>query len=636
MSPIRTLTVFLPLAWLLLAPPASFAQSDSSELRAAVTVTGVRAHQAALQAIADGNGGTRLAGTPGYTASATYVADQLSTAGYSVVLEPFSFEYFEELVPAEFSQLAPVAASYPYSDPTGFYTFTYSGSGDVTAAVEAVDVQVPPGAVANSSTSGCEASDFAGFTAGSIALLQRGSCTFALKVQNAEAAGASAVIIFNEGQPGREEAIGGTLGEVGTSIPAVSTSYAIGADLAAGGAFARVFVDAISEVRSSSNVIADAPGGSDTRLVIAGTHLDSPASGPGIQDNGSGSAALLEIALQFAGLGIVPENRLRFVWWGGEEVSSDGGSATHISGLTPAELAAALYLDFDMLGSPNFVRFVLDGDGSSASFTLPPGSAEIEQVFFDYFASQSLPASELIQIATGASGNFAASGVPVGMLFAGADGIKTAAEAATYGGIAGVPYDPCHNLACDTFDNVSLQVLDELSDAAAHAILHFAGVLEADLSISKTDGETAILPGDSLTYTIVASNAGPSAVPDALVTDSFQLPLTDCSWTAVASGGASGAMSGIGDINEVISLPAGASMTYTASCGTLGTVGAITNTATIASATVPDPDAGNNSGVDDDTFLNGIRGVPTLDSWALWLLLGLMAMIGLVRMRSAG
>ena len=91
---------------------------------------------------------------------------------------------------------------------------TYSGSGDVTAPVTAVGpLNVPIGDTpAGTTVSGCAASDFNGFPAGNIALVQRGTCTFGAKAANAKAAGASAVVIFNEGQPGRDGVLEGTLG----------------------------------------------------------------------------------------------------------------------------------------------------------------------------------------------------------------------------------------------------------------------------------------------------------------------------------------------------------------------------------------------------------------------------------------
>lgn len=463
---------------------SSAVRIETSALREAVTVDGVRAHQAALQAIADANGGTRESGSPGYDASADYVADLLLAAGYEVEIQTFDFPFFQELVDAELEQIDPNPTVYPYFDNEGFATMEYSGSGDVTAIAEGVDLLLPPGMVANTSTSGCEASDFAGFTAGNIAVIQRGTCSFALKAQNAEAAGAVGVIIFNEGQEGRTAAFLGTLGGPGATVPVVGAAFGVGEELAAGEVTVRMFVNATSEIRSTVNVIGETPGGRDDRVVVAGAHLDSVPEGPGIQDNGSGSAAILEIALQMAELGIEPRNKVRFAWWGAEE-SGLLGAQFYVDNLSKRDIKdIALNLNFDMIGSPNFVRFVYDGDGSATPLAGPNGSKNIESVFLNYFDEQGLPTEPTAFDGRSDYGPFIAVGIPAGGLFTGAEGIKTPDEAAIYGGTAGEQYDPCYHLACDTFDNISLEALDQMSDAAAHAILTFA---QTTSSVNGTD-----------------------------------------------------------------------------------------------------------------------------------------------------
>jgi Zn-dependent M28 family amino/carboxypeptidase len=306
----------------------------------------------------------------------------------------------------------------------------YSGSGDVTAFAEGVDLVLPPAAAANTSTSGCEPEDFAGFTPGNIAVVQRGSCDFLDKALNAQNAGAVGVIIFNEGQPGRTDAFLGTLQQPLFNIPVVAAAFDVGVELAAGGVTVRMFVNATSEFRSTSNVIAETPGGRDDRVVVVGAHLDSVSVGPGIQDNGSGSAAILEIARQMAELGIEPTNKVRFAWWGAEE-SGLLGSEYYVANLTKRDIKnIALNLNFDMIGSPNFVRFVYDGDGSDTSLAGPNGSATIEQVFLDYFAEQGLPVEPTEFSGRSDYGPFIAVGIPAGGLFTGAEGIKTDEQAA--------------------------------------------------------------------------------------------------------------------------------------------------------------------------------------------------------------
>lgn len=469
--------------------PAQAATSiDTYTLREAVTVEGVRSHQAAFQAAADAHGGTREASSPGYQASVDYIVEQMTAAGYDVAIQDFDYPFFEENIAATLEQLAPTPTVYEYFGTTGFATMTYSGSGNVTAVAEGVDLVLPPAPDANTSTSGCEASDFTAFTPGNIAVIQRGSCSFAVKAQNAQDAGASGVIIFNEGQPGRTDNFLGTLGEPGFTVPVVGAAFDVGADLAAGGVEVSMMVDADSEIRTTSNIIADSTSGREDRVVLVGAHLDSVSEGPGIQDNGSGSAAILETALQMARQEISPRNRVRFAWWGAEEAGLLG-SQYYVDNLSQREIKdIALNLNFDMIGSPNYVRFVYDGDGSDTPLAGPNGSKTIESVFLEYFEAMSLPVEPTAFDGRSDYGPFIAVGIPAGGLFTGAEGIKTPDQASLYGGTAGEQYDPCYHSACDTFDNISLEALDQMSDALAHSVLTFAMTTSAVNGTDKGQG----------------------------------------------------------------------------------------------------------------------------------------------------
>jgi Zn-dependent M28 family amino/carboxypeptidase len=207
---------------------------------------------------------------------------------------------------------------------------------------------------------------------------------------------------------------------------------------------------------------------------MVGAHLDSVQRGPGIQDNGSGSAAILEVALQLAK--VKPRNKLRFAWWGAEE-SGLLGSTAYVDGLPESErVKIALYLNFDMVGSPNHVFGIYDGDDSDAEGAGPGplGSAQIEKVFESFYQRRGLPFKGTDFSGRSDYGPFIEIGVPAGGLFTGAEGIKTAEEAALFGGTAGQQYDPCYHLACDTFANVNLTALDVNADAVAFATLQFA------------------------------------------------------------------------------------------------------------------------------------------------------------------
>jgi Zn-dependent M28 family amino/carboxypeptidase len=464
---------------LVATPAVAAGETDTAALREAVTVDGISEHLAVFQAIAEANGGNRASGTPGFDASGAYVAEQLEDAGYEVTTQEFTFPFFEQTAPATFRRTAPSEREYTAED---FAVASFSGSGSVSAPVQAVaDNVVPPTGPANSSTAGCEAEDYAGFQPGNVALVQRGTCTFGEKAAAAAAAGAAALLIFNEGQEGRTDVLRGTLGAplpADHAIPVLGTSYAVGEELtgllAAGEVRVDVTTATLSENRTTSNVLADTRDGREDRVVVVGAHLDSVTAGPGINDNGSGVATLLEIAEQLTALDVHPRNAVRFAFWGAEE-SGLLGAQHYVSTLTEAERGGiAINLNFDMLGSPNHGRFVYDGDGSAIPPAGPEGSLAIEQVFLDYFADQGLAAEPTALDGRSDYGPFIAQGIPAGGLFSGAEGIKTEAQAALYGGTAGVAYDPCYHQACDGFDNVSAQSLDELGDAAAHATLVFA------------------------------------------------------------------------------------------------------------------------------------------------------------------
>jgi len=477
-----------------------------------VTVEGVREHQAAFQAIADANDdefypGSRAAGTEGYADSVDYVAGLLEAAGYQVTLDPVDFEF---VFPALLQQLTPVQAAYE----TG--TFTGSGNGDVTGNVIPVDINLTP---PRESTSGCEAADFAGLDfsgANDIALVQRGTCTFGVKAQNAQNAGAEAVILFNQGNdPTREALIVGTLLPDGAAvtIPVVGASFADGVALAQPGSTALVRV-LPSEIRTDYNVIAELPGTNDDNVVMAGAHLDSVEAGPGINDNGSGSAALLETALVLAKL--KPENTLRFAWWAAEE-SGLIGSTDYVEGLSPEELdRIALYMNYDMVGSPNYIFMVYDADESTfeAPVPVPPGSTAIEDLYESYYTLIGEPYDDSEFSGRSDYQAFIEAGIPSGGLFTGAEVVKTEEQAAIWGGVAGQQFDPCYHLACDDLDNVNLHALEVNSDLIAFAMLTFAYSTEPVNGVvgKKVPGPAFGLPapaGPEFTFTTADGGFGP-------------------------------------------------------------------------------------------------------------------------------
>ncbi|MDI3213322.1 PA domain-containing protein [Arthrobacter sp. AL12] len=279
------------------APPALAAPAtNSGALRSAVSAANIMTHLSALQKTADANGGNRAAGTSGYEASARYIEGQLRAVGYTTARQPFTYERYSSLK-ATLARVSPTPNVYSYEK--DFLDLDHSGDGDVTEAVTGVDLNLIGD---RASTSGCEAGDFAAFPTGNIALIQRGTCTFRIKV-DAVAAGAKGVIIFNQG-----------------------------------------------------NVVPD----EDRTLLFGG-----------------------------------------------------------------------------MVGSPNFVRFFYDGDGSAFGEKGPNGSALVEKVFLASFKSQSLPVAPTAFDGRSDYSGFINNGIPAGGLFTAAEDPKTEEEAAIFGGGGG-------------------------------------------------------------------------------------------------------------------------------------------------------------------------------------------------------
>lgn len=456
------------------------------------TGEGAMRHLEELQRIAEKHDGNRAAGTAGYDAAARYVGELLDEAGYEVTYQEFDFSYREALT-ERLSVRTPTdrdievrAMSYTASSPEGGTTAELTevraGAAGAPAAERRTGITED---VAAAGGAGCAASDFGPEVEGRIALIERGLCTFAEKQANAADAGAVGVLIYdNEDGTGP---LGGTLGDPAAGrLPTGGISRADGRALSeALDAGETVTVDMelreLAEDRRTLNVIAETPGGDPDTVVMAGAHLDSVLDGSGMNDNGSGTAGVLETALRFAEATRVdsrePEhgNTVRFAFWGAEELGLLGAEH-YVAELTqPERDRIDLYLNFDMIASPNYGLFVYDGDGSEGiSAPGPEGSAQIEHAitaFLDDRGEQPRPTAF-----NGRSdyGPFIDAGIPAGGTFTGAEGVKTAEQAELWGGEVGAPYDPCYHRACDDLDNISAEALDVNTRVIAHLVGGYA------------------------------------------------------------------------------------------------------------------------------------------------------------------
>jgi Zn-dependent M28 family amino/carboxypeptidase len=294
--------------------------------------------------------------------------------------------------------------------------------------------------------------------------MRRGGCRFSDKAAAAQSGGAAAALIANDGLPGHIAPLMATVFGPGTRIPVLIVSADVGSELAAsaqpGPVQVRIDLSVARMRARASNVIADLPG-RKSGVVMLGAHLDSVASGPGINDNGSGSGLVLEVARQAQRLRLRPRHGLRFAFWGGEELGLLG-STSYVQSLSAKQRRGILdVLNFDMVGSPNFGRIVYSGEGE------PRGSLRINEAFRTYFAARRLPVEEASLDGSSDHTAFAQAGIPVGGLFTGADEEKTAASAQRFGGSANYPFDACYHKACDTVANIDFGVFEQMAEAGA-------------------------------------------------------------------------------------------------------------------------------------------------------------------------
>jgi hypothetical protein len=412
-------------------------------------------HMQQFQAIADANPGpdghpSRNSGEPGYKASVDYVAKLMQEAGYDVTIQPYKFSYAAYVGTPTWSEASPTARSFVVG--TDWNPGQSNGTATNAEIQPAGGIVLPPTA-SPSSASGCSPDDFNGFTAGRIALIQRGTCNFGVKVQNAEAAGASGVVIFNEGNPGRTGVLNGSLIDANNNpfvpaIPVAFTSFDIGQSLyneyQAGSTptMSLSIAMIVDPNREDYNVIAESKGGDKNHVVVVDAHLDA-IYGAGMLDNASGSATILDIAQKMKNVN--PRNKLRFIWFGGEELGLLG-SSYYVNNLSKAELSHIGYdLDADVTATPNYLIGVLDPAGPdlfgrTVTSTFPnrvykPSTIARDQGV-DYLDSIGKNHEFLSPVGTDAF-SFNAVGVPASGVLTGQDCCKAQEEVDLFGGFTG-------------------------------------------------------------------------------------------------------------------------------------------------------------------------------------------------------
>jgi Zn-dependent M28 family amino/carboxypeptidase len=446
-------------------------------MRNKVTTDAMIAHLSKLQDIANANNGTRAVGTPGYQASVDYVVNTLRNSGFEVQTPEFSARVFHAEKPVVTVGGKPVEAR----------TLDFS-LGTPPDGVNGPLLAVPAG-----NGPGCVVSDYGNLpVGGAVVLLDRGTCPFAQKEDVAAQRGAVAMIIADNVD---EQQMGGTLGpNTDVKIPVLSVTRSVGVQLRGQPGPTTIKLNASAQSFRARNVIAQTKTGSATNVVMAGAHLDSVPEGPGINDNGSGVAAVLETAVQLGGSPSV-QNALRFGFWGAEELGLIG-SRNYVESLDLAGLKnIALYLNFDMLASPNPGYFTYDGDQSlpldaRGQPVVPEGSAAIERVLVGYLKSAGKTARDTSFDGRSDYDGFTLAGIPAGGLFSGAEGKMSAVEAKLWGGTPDQPFDPNYHSKTDTLDHIDRAALGINGGGVAYAVGLYAQDLSGRNGVPSSEDRT--------------------------------------------------------------------------------------------------------------------------------------------------
>jgi len=429
-------------------------RNDDDEFSQTIQIQNLMDHLERFEQIAASHSNSRSVNN-GYNASVSYIQGKLTQTNFIVTTQPFSFTEVSFSDDCSFSQISPIAQTYIIGE--DFEIIKYSPSGDITARIDIAGGD------------GCFANDFVGFTAGNIALINYGgNCTLETKAELAQAAGSAGVLFANS--ISQSTPLTGSFPETTTvTIPALGLGFLVADDLQSiVDPEVHIYVNSVSTTSYTMNLIAETPGGDANSIIVVGSHLDSVPAGPGINDNGSGSAVNLEVALQVFKTNLPVRNKIRFAWWGAEE---EGllGSSYYVNSLTEAERAQILVnLNYDMLASPNFMRGVYNGYEAQPPITT--SSSRVASLYEQYFNARGLTYTLTEFNGRSDYGPFLEANITAGGLKTGSNGVKSQEERKEYGGFANAIYDPCYHQSCDTMANINKEIFIENGQAAAYVL----------------------------------------------------------------------------------------------------------------------------------------------------------------------
>lgn len=449
-------------------PPQSSAD-PGRELAGKVTVDGMRAHLDKLAGIATGNSGSRAVGTPGYDASVDYVAGVLRDKGFDVQTPEFT-----KVIQTDIGDptLTISGRRFPVTQASLLVTTPAAGVKGIT-----LRPQKP---------AGCTTADYGTVNAkGAIVIVDSSGCSVVQKHDAAVAEGAIGLLVVSDG------AVPGLFPAdyyQGLKSPVAIIDKDVDAQLRRTTAPVQLSLDGKAKSVTVRNVLAQTKTGDVHEVVVAGAHLGSAQHSPGMNDDASGVAAVLETAAQLGGSPAVT-NAVRFAFWGSDESGLDG-STKYVAGLDKEHLAdIAMYLNFDMLASKNAGYFTYDGDQSGQpspgipAASVPPGSAGVERTLAGYLNLAGMRPADMPLSRASDYGPFLSAGVPIGGITTGASQVKSPVQARLWGGQAGVPFDPGYRTPRDVIDNVNLDALAITGPAVGFSVGTYA---------ASTDGPNGV------------------------------------------------------------------------------------------------------------------------------------------------
>ncbi|KAH3732867.1 M28 family peptidase [Pelomyxa schiedti] len=415
-----------------------------------------------LQDISTQYNNTRDDITGGYMAALQYIQEAISEYPVTISQQNFNYSYSETLPSTTwFKVLQPVELTFSLG--VDYETGYNTPSAAAISSSPVVGIR----------NYGCLDSDWSETVIGAVAILPAGGgCTWLTKSAFASNYGVSLMIGYNSASADSSTPYMPFYGfapiQDGSAIGGIGVTYSTGIMLL--GLLPTLTLDVNIDTRvetvETANLIAETESGNPNSIVLMGAHLDS--DGPGINDNGSGSMVMLEIALETLKSRMKPwvENKIIFAWWAAEEKGLLGSQA-YIDSLSDEKRAAiACNLNLDMIASPNYITGIYNG--STMPYPANYGSAIITDMFLSYFEDKGL--NYQMQDMFGASDHypFVAAGIPASGLFAGASEIKTTEQRVLFNGIADTPADPCYHEACDTTDNINQDEIKTLAEAYAN------------------------------------------------------------------------------------------------------------------------------------------------------------------------